>query len=148
MRDGKPSLTWPLLDPDGFLADPEIAAILTRALTGGYLEGAPVLGRAWARAFLDGTRADEAHRGRREPARLSCGSRRRSCGCSRTSPGRASAGGPPLLAAPPLRPPGGSARAPGAHHREGTAPTALCERAGSSPTSTGSLPATFGRSGA
>jgi hypothetical protein len=58
MRDGKPSLTWPLLDPDGFLADPDIAAILTRALTGGYLEGAPVLGRAWARAFLDGTRAD------------------------------------------------------------------------------------------
>ena len=59
MRDGKASLAWPLLDPDGFLADPEIAAILARALMGGYLEGAPALGRAWARAFLDGTRADE-----------------------------------------------------------------------------------------
>jgi hypothetical protein len=59
MRDGKASLAWPLLDPDGFLADPEIAAILARALIGGYLEGAPTLGRAWARAFLDGTRAGE-----------------------------------------------------------------------------------------
>ena len=58
-RDGKASLVWPLLDPDGFLADPEIAAILARALTGGYLEGAQALGRAWARAFLDGTRAGE-----------------------------------------------------------------------------------------
>ena len=56
-RDGKASLAWPLLDPDGFLADPEIAAILARALTGGYLKGAPTLGRVWARAFLDGTRA-------------------------------------------------------------------------------------------
>lgn len=58
-RDGKASLTWPLLDPHGFLTDQEIAAILAQALTGGYLEGAPVLGRAWARAFLDGTRAGE-----------------------------------------------------------------------------------------
>ena len=58
-RDGKASLAWPLLDPAGFLADPEIAAILARALTGGYLEGAPALGRAWSRAFLDGTRATE-----------------------------------------------------------------------------------------
>jgi hypothetical protein len=56
---GKVSLVWPLLDPGGFLADQEIAAILTRAMTGGYLEGAPALGRAWARAFLDGTRAGE-----------------------------------------------------------------------------------------
>jgi hypothetical protein len=56
---GKASLTWPLLDPDGFLASREIAAILARALTGSYLEGAPALGRAWARAFLDRTRADE-----------------------------------------------------------------------------------------
>ena len=58
-KDGKASLTWPLLDPDGFLADQGIAAILARGMTGGYLEGAPTLGRAWARAFLDGTRADE-----------------------------------------------------------------------------------------
>lgn len=58
-RDGKANLAWPLLDPDGFLADPEIAAILAQALVGGYLEGAPTLGRAWARAFLDGTRAAE-----------------------------------------------------------------------------------------
>jgi hypothetical protein len=58
-ENGKASLTWPLLDPDGFLADPEIAAILARALTGGYLAGAPALGRAWARAFLDGTRSTE-----------------------------------------------------------------------------------------
>lgn len=58
-KDGKASLAWPLLDPDGFLADPQIAAILARALTGGYLEGAPALGRAWAQAFLDGTRAAE-----------------------------------------------------------------------------------------
>ena len=57
--NGKASLASPLLDPGGFLADPEIAAILARALTGGYLEGAPALGRAWAKAFLDGTRADE-----------------------------------------------------------------------------------------
>jgi hypothetical protein len=52
---GKTGLAWPLLDPDGFLAAPEVAAILARALTGGYLEGAPLLGQAWARAFLDGT---------------------------------------------------------------------------------------------
>lgn len=56
---GKASLTSPLLEPEGFLAGQEIAAILARALTGGYLEGAPTLGRAWARALLDGTRADE-----------------------------------------------------------------------------------------
>jgi hypothetical protein len=57
--DGKAGLARPLLDPDCFLADPEIAAILARTLTGGDLEGAPALGRAWARAFLDGTRDAE-----------------------------------------------------------------------------------------
>jgi hypothetical protein len=56
---GRVSLVWPLLDPDGFLAEPEVAALLAQALTGGYPQGAPSLGRAWARAFLDGTRADE-----------------------------------------------------------------------------------------
>ena len=59
MGNGKASLAWPLLDPEGFLADPGIAAILARVLTGSDLDGAPALGRAWARAFLDGTRADE-----------------------------------------------------------------------------------------
>jgi hypothetical protein len=58
-KDGKASLAWPLLDPDGFLAEPRIAAILARALTGGYLEGAPTLGQAWAGAFLDGSRVAE-----------------------------------------------------------------------------------------
>lgn len=56
---GRASLAWPLLDPDGFLAEPAVAALLARALTGGYPQGALVLGQAWARAFLDGTRADE-----------------------------------------------------------------------------------------
>lgn len=56
---GKASLAWPLLDPDGFLADEENAAVLARAMTGGGLEGAPALGRAWAEAFLDGTRSGE-----------------------------------------------------------------------------------------
>jgi hypothetical protein len=56
---GRASLVWPLLDPDGFLAEPEVAALLARALTGRYPQGALVLGQAWARAFLDGTRADE-----------------------------------------------------------------------------------------
>ena len=56
---GKASLAWPLLDRNGFLADEENAAVLARAMTGGGLEGAPTLGRAWAGAFLDGTRAGE-----------------------------------------------------------------------------------------
>ena len=56
---GRASLVWPLLDPDGFLAEPAVAALLAQALTGGYPQGALVLGQAWARAFLDGTRAEE-----------------------------------------------------------------------------------------
>ncbi|MGH3222060.1 MAG: hypothetical protein ACRDPY_25735 [Streptosporangiaceae bacterium] len=53
--DGRIALAGPLLRPDGFLAQSEIAGILAAALIGRDTDPHP-LGQAWAEAFLAGTR--------------------------------------------------------------------------------------------
>ena len=53
--DGRIALAAPLLRPDGFLAQPEIAGIIAAALIGRETDPHP-LGQAWAEAFLAGTR--------------------------------------------------------------------------------------------